>query len=232
MVREFLYAQMVENHGNEAIREDDYEFWYRRAYARFVHEDGYFATDAQFVCCQESELEKCIGDPEVETCFDAHAPIMQWVHSQLIERGPYPSKEAFQETVTQLAGEVEATQPLAQINVTFWHQPGVPYDQQSGYTKLNQNLVEAIVDTPVGDFTGPVRSNHGWHISYLFEFMPKKNLPVTDPSVRKEIAEHVYPLVQKRDFAFLVKKLETEIKPAVDAAPLLKLVQEEPAPFQ
>ena len=106
MVREFLYAQMVENHGNEAIREDDYEFWYRRAYARFVHEDGYFATDAQFVCCQESELEKCIGDPEVETCFDAHAPIMQWVHSQLVERGPYPSKEAFQETVTQLAGEV------------------------------------------------------------------------------------------------------------------------------
>ena len=223
MVREFLHSEMVENHGVEAIRDDDYEFWYRRAYARFVHEDGYFATDAQFVCCQESELEKCVDDPEVETCFDAHAPIMEWVHSQLLERGPYPTKEAFQETVTQLSGEVQATRPLAQINVTFWHQPGVPYDQQTGYTKLNQNLVEAIVDTPVSSFTGPVRSKHGWHISYLFDFMPKKNLPVTDPGVRKEIAEHVYPLVQKRDFAFLIKKLETETQPVINASYLLKL---------
>ena len=126
------------------------------------------------------------GTPKWKPASTRMHPSCNWVHGQLIERGPYPSKEAFQEIVTQLAGEVEATQPLAQINVTFWHQPGVPYDQQSGYTKLNQNLVEAIVDTPVGDFTGPVRSNHGWHISYLFEFMPKKNLPVTDPSVRKE----------------------------------------------
>ena len=224
-VREFLYSQMIENHGVENLRDDDYEFWYKRAYQRFVHEDGYFGTDAQFVCCFESDLEKCKGDPEVQTCFSAQEPIMEWVHEQLVQRGPYASKEAFQETVTQLSGEVESAKPLAQINVNFWYKPGVPYEEQTGYTKLNTQLVEAIVATPVSEFTKPVRSNHGWHVTYLYEFLPKKNLKPTDPEARREIAEHVYPLVQKRDFAFLVKKLESEVKPTIDAALLLKLVE-------
>jgi hypothetical protein len=227
-VREFLHTEMVENHGEKDIRDDDFEFWYRRAYQRFVHEDGYFGTDAQFVCCFESDLEKCESDPEVETCFQAQEPVMEWVHQALDEGGPYPNKEAFQDAVTTLAGEVQSAKPLAQINVNFWYKEGIPYEEQTGYTKLNVNLVEAIVKTPVGEFTKPIRSNHGWHVTYLFEFLPTKNLKSTDPEARKEIAAHVYPLVQKRDFAFLVKKLETEKKPFRDDALLLKLLADTP----
>ena len=112
--------------------------------------------------------------------------------------------------------------------MNFWYREDIPYEEQTGYTKLNGDLVAAIVKTPVGEFTEPVRSNHGWHITYLYEYLPKKNLKSTDPEARKEIAEHVYPLVQKRDFAFIVKKLETEKKPFRDDALLLKLLPESP----
>lgn len=210
-VREFLYDAMVNDHGVDNIRDDDYEFWHNQAYQRFVHEDGYFGTDAQFLCCFESDFEVCKTDDAVQTCFDAQEPAIQWVYDRLVERGPYPAKEDFQEAVTTLEREVESAKPLAQININFWHRKDIPYEEQKGYTKLNANLVSAVVDTGVNEFTAPVRSNHGWHITYLYEFLPKKNLKSTDPEAREEISAHIYPLVQKRDFAFLIKKLETTV---------------------
>ena len=210
-VREFLYDVMVNDHGVDNIRDDDYEFWHNQAYQRFVHEDGYFGTDAQFLCCFESDLEVCKKDDAVQTCFDGQEPAIQWVYDRLVERGPYPAKEDFQEAVATLGREVESAKPLAQININFWHRKDIPYEEQKGYTKLNANLVAAVVDTRVNEFTVPVRSNHGWHITYLYEFLPKKSLKSTDPEAREEISTHIYPLVQKRDFAFLMKKLETTV---------------------
>ncbi len=221
VVREFLHTAMVENHGIKDIRDDDYEFWYQRAIQRFDHETGYFGRDAQFVCCFGSDLEACRKDEQTQLCFLGQEPIMDWVYQELIKRGPYATKEEFGRTVDVLTREVESPRPLAQLDINFWYEQGVPYKEQQGYTKLNDALVAEVVATKVGSITKPVRSNHGWHVTYVYEVLPAKHLTSKSPEVRAEIAENIYPLLQKRDYSVLMKKLEAK-HPATKSPELLE----------
>jgi hypothetical protein len=210
-VRELVYGEMVEKHGPEKIRQEDY----RRAYEhpsvrlRFDHVDGYRAVDAQLVCCV-GDWKQCAKDDETTACLDGYEATAKGVEEALRARGPFASPEAYKSEIQRLAMGL----PALKINdLDFWFKVGVPYESQKGYTRYHKNLVEEVRQLTPGQVGRAVRTPHAWHIPVLFQHIPEVHKDHNDPEVRAEIAKNIYPLIQARDFSELLERLEKVAKP-------------------
>ncbi|NUN14518.1 MAG: hypothetical protein HUU55_12890 [Myxococcales bacterium] len=209
-VQRYLSTKFTQEHGPHMIREEDYQKAYNfpGIRIRFDHFDLYFTIDVQIACCHGS-VQDCKLSTKAQQCFDEKTPIIQSVYEALIRKSPFKDEAEFQ----RAAEEIRSLYPDIGIKkLDFWYKQGIPYEQQRGFTKLNTDLVEAVVAAPMYEVLPPVRSNHAWHIEYKYKHVPEEHRTLDDPGVREEIAANIYPQIRARDYADYVGKLFKEYR--------------------
>lgn len=207
-VQRFLTANFMREHGPHRIREEDYQKAYNFPGIRikFDHFDLYFTIDVQIACCHGS-VQDCKLSTKAQRCFDEKTPMIQSVYDALIRKGPFKDETEFQ----RAAEEIRPLYPDIGIKkLDFWYKQGIPYEQQRGFTKLNTDLVEAVVAAPMFEVLPPIRSNHAWHVEYKYKHVPEEHRTLDDPGVREEIAANIYPQIRARDYADYVSQLFKE----------------------
>ncbi len=204
-----LHDKFVVHHDESAIREEDYEkAWkMRKIRTLFNHYDGYIAWHAQILCCK-GDPEMCRKDEEVQTCLEAKEPLAQQAYEELKRQEPFETPEQFKQAVFNLTGLIPGIQPA---ELRFWYQHHGDYVGQRGMRVYHEGLVKEIMGLEIGHVGKPVRSYHGWHVPVLFEHIPEEHRTLDDPEVRKTIAEHIYPAIQRRDFLKYLYDLEHSV---------------------
>ena len=237
-IREMLHHTFVEDHGEGDIQEADYQMAYNAFARKFDHFNAFIAGDAQFTCCYSADIEVCKKDEDVQACLEAAGAVVEWTQEQLLSFAPFKTIEDFEFAVNTIAQTLSADTRLFFHRLKFWYKFGQPYEEQTGFDKLNATLVNEIVrmlpenhgsfeKDPLGFHRlspgllgNPVRSNHGWHIPVLFGFLPERHDELNDPGVREEIAKGIYPQIQRRDYqcfdAFLYPQDTPDVKKALE----------------
>jgi hypothetical protein len=198
MVRAYLRDKFELNYTWEDVAQGDLQRAWRDwgIRIRYVREPSFFATDAQFLCCS-GDWRKCAIDQAAIKCIDEFAPKAQALY-EILKADPPASP-------LEMKGKVYAVGhnfPRATIvDVDFYYLPDVPHDEQvgRGYTVMVESYATAVTALKPGEISKPIRSPFGWHITRLDKILPQLKGKVTDPHVRKEIAENILPLVRRRD---------------------------------
>lgn len=174
---------------------------------RYVREPSYFATDAQLLCCS-GDWRKCEIDETAQKCIDDFADDAKALHKLLTADPP--------STPLEMKGKVFAMShrfPRAAVtDVNFYYLKDVPHEEQigKGYEVMVEQYAKVVTAMKPGEISAPIRTPFGWHITRLNTYEPPLKGKMMDPEVRRDIADHILPLVRKRDVqlrAFELMKL-------------------------
>lgn len=193
---------------------------------RYDHADAWFVIDGQMLCCT-GNAKQCAQRDEVRSCIAQSEAAARAVYAKLAADPPKSALEA-----TARLKVLSASYPdLGVAEVHFYYDKSKPYEQQKGYDLMVKEFAEAVIEMQPGEFHQPIRSDFGWHISYLEKMEPASHRPWNDPQVRAEIAENALIPIREREaqrFAFeLLRKygvqyfydrLDPEVQAATGAA--------------
>ena len=163
---------------------------------RYVREPSYFATDAQFLCCS-GDWRKCEIDEAAQKCIDEHEDKAKKLHALLLQDPP--------KTPLEMKGRVYAVGHLfprvAVTDVNFYYMKDVPHEEQigKGYEVMVEPYARAVTALSPGQISAPIRTPFGWHITLLNKYEKPLKGKLSDPDVRRDIADNILPLVRKRD---------------------------------
>lgn len=170
-------------------------FWAPSIRKRYVHFDAFSVKDVQYLCCLS--VSECNRDRERrEACFKEGEKAAQELYSLLKARDPKSTAD-FTEFAKKSMGEVHA-------GFTF-HDFAVFYDVKASYDgntrvdRATRPVMEALLTMKESQYHEPIRDMFGWHLMFLAEHEPEKQLKPEDPEVRREIAEGIYPKVQEQE---------------------------------
>lgn len=194
----YVERKFEREYGWQQVTDKDLKLAWRdwRFRIRYVREPTFFATDAQFLCCS-GDPRTCGMRADVATCIDGYTEQAQSLYEDLIADPPRSPDE--------MRGKVLALghkYPRAVIaDVNFYYRPDVAHEAQvgQGYDLMVEPYAKAVVALKPGEISKPIRTPFGWHISRLKNTEPSRTAQLTDPDVRKDIGEHILPMVRKRD---------------------------------
>ncbi|HPC92745.1 MAG TPA: hypothetical protein PLJ74_10905 [Myxococcota bacterium] len=182
----------------------DFEYLYsqRQVRSKFVHHRMFEVKDYQWNCCNGRPAD--CNTPESIACFEEGQKAMGRVWQALTAEQPDHEDLFF------LVEKYQAMAPrLAFQEFSF------SYDEerqmQRGTILFDDAVVNSVINGKVRTFLAPVLSAFGWHVMYIVSSTPAKNLPLSDPTVQKELYEHFHPWFQQvRFFEFLATLAGTE----------------------
>jgi len=161
-----------------------------QVYRKFNHLRQYSIQDYQWICCG-GDTATC-STPDAHTCFQEGGAVM----------------EALRETI--------AAKPPESVDLPFlvdkWRvqAPRLSYQEfdfayddvrrvQKGSMLFDTNVVNEAVATQPGHFASKaVRSGFGWHVMFVRDVKPPENRDLSDPDVRREIAEFFHSRFQQK----------------------------------
>jgi len=181
-------------------------FWAPSIRKRYIHFDAFRAMDVQYLCCHT--ISECSYDPESrEPCFKEGQIAVRELYELLKTRNPETTAE-FTEFANQTIGEVHAGFKLNDFAV--FYDVDVSYEKNTRVDRATRPVMDALLTMSESQYHKPVRDMFGWHLMFLAEHEPEKLLKPEDPEVRREIAEGIYPSVQKQELMkYLGKQLGT-----------------------
>lgn len=198
MVRTYLADKFEKNYTWEDVAQADlhraWRDWGIRI--RFLREPSYFATDAQFLCCS-GDWRKCEIDQTAIKCIDDFKPQADALY-EILKADPPRSPLEMKGRVYAMAHNFPK---VAITDINFYYLPDVPHEEQigRGYTVMVKEYAKAVVALKPGEISRPIRTPFGWHITRLQNVLGQLKGKLSDPHVRKEIAENILSAVRRRD---------------------------------
>lgn len=186
-------------------------------WARFNHARMYDVQDYQWTCC-DGRPATC-DQPYAQACFAEGQAAMGRAYDAILRERPDGDDLPF------LVERYQAAAPrLAYQEYTF------AYDEekriQRGRILIDDEVVQTVVRTPVGQFAPPVRSRFGWHVIYVRDTVAPERRDLDDPAVRSEIATTFRAGLQQMAFLEFMASLV-----GTDRLTVLKVYfQQRPAP--
>lgn len=196
LARRLLEQRFERAFGPDQVQQKDVELAFRNPAirVRYEREAHYETSDAQFICCT-GDWRACENSVKAQQCLERIYPQVEALAAELAADPP--------RTAVEFEARVLAARPrLSGVgfqHVRFYYDPARPYDQQGDYDKMLEVWTLAAVSVPVGQWTSPVRTPYGWHITRLDAIRPRSRRKPSDPEVRAEIAAGILDGVRERD---------------------------------
>lgn len=204
MVAHLLEVQFEREYGEAQVTEEDLKaaWGVKQIRHTYDHPGVYVVTDAQIICCRGSP-KQCVESPEAQKCIDDLTPTAEALAKFLNDSPPRSAQE--------MHGRVGADPRFAKAavtEVTFFHDPTKPYNEQKGYVTMVQAFAEAAILLQPGQLTPKaVRSEYGWHVIR----MEKRNEPehgtLTDAHVRAELRKVLVDALRDDKVDLLIEQL-------------------------
>ena len=207
-----LKKKFETEHSPDGVPMDTWEklYWNRNILPKFDHHDTYFVLDVQMICCQGS-VDLCEKDPLVQDCLRDTEPDMWTVFKELKHKGftdPVEIKKYVRD-------ELKLRYTVRTQEYSFQYQFDKSHEEQQGYTIINRNVAFAARGARVGELAEPVRSNFGWHVVFVKDFMPELHLQFGDEKVMETLKTELYARVLVQDvdryFVALLKKARVAV---------------------
>lgn len=205
LARVYLAKKFETEHSPDSVPMEVWDniYWKKGARPIFDHFDTFFVTDVQILCCKGAP-DQCARDSQVQACMRDSEPDIWELYEEL-------AKNKFTDSL-QLKKALNPFKDyrfpgLRSQDYSFQYNFDLPHDEQRGYTVVNRNVAEAARGATVRTLTKPVRSNNGWHILYVKEFLPEAHGTPEDPEVIAELKKRFYPMVRRNDVLVFLEQL-------------------------
>jgi hypothetical protein len=168
--------------------------------ARYDHLASFEVQDLQWICCDASPAQ--CGAPQAKGCFADGEKRMARVYEEIQRRRPDP------EDIPLLVGDLRDLAPILTYQA-YEFMYDAARGVQKGRSWFDVAVVDAVVFTPAGQWSKPVRSNFGWHVPFVKNATPEEHRELADPVVAREIAEFFLSRYQRKVVADLLGTLVT-----------------------
>jgi hypothetical protein len=186
-----------EEHTPETVPDETWKEIYndRYVFPRFDHKDTFFVLDVQLICCK-GKAKQCENDVPTHYCLQDYEPMAHALHQALLE-----TRFTDLEDLKLKFSGVKARFPDARYQeYSFQYDFNAPESEKKiQFTKIASAVAEGARATPVGKLSEPVRSQFGWHILLVKDFLPEIHLPFDDASVKPQLIRDFYDMVVRRD---------------------------------
>lgn len=168
--------------------------------ARYDHLASFDVQDLQWICCDASP-KQCSTEEAIH-CFEEGAKRMIIVFEEVSKRSPEP------EDIPLIVRDLQVLAPrLTYQEYEFMYDTSKGI--QKGRVRFDNAVVNAVVYTPVGKWSKPVRSAFGWHVPYVRNAVPEEHRDISDPVVAREIAEFFTDRFKRKAVSELLGTLVT-----------------------
>ena len=205
LARVYLEKKFELEHGPDSVPMQVWDdiYWKRGARPIFDHFDTFFVTDIQILCCSGAP-DMCSRDTQVQACMRDSEPDI-WELYEELSKTSFPDSHQLKKALDPYRG---ARFPgLRSQDYSFQYNFDLSHEEQRGYTVVNRNVAEAARGAKLKTLTKPARSNNGWHIIYLKEFLPEAHGPPEDEDVISELKKRFYPMVRRNDVLVFLETL-------------------------
>jgi hypothetical protein len=207
-----LKKKFEEEHSPDGVPMETWEklYWNRNILPKFDHHDTYFVLDVQMICCQGA-VDMCEKDPQVQDCLRDAEPDIWTVFRELKHKG-FTDPTGIKKFVRE---ELKLRYTVRTQEYSFQYQFDKSHEEQQGYTIINRNVAFAAHGAQIGALAEPVRSNFGWHVVYVKNFLPALHLEFGDERVMETLKSELYPHVRAQDvdryFVTLLEKARVAV---------------------
>lgn len=210
LARSYLGEVFEPKHRAEDIPDEEVRRVYEipRVRERFDHADAWRMAHLFITCCS-AKTEDC-SKPEVQRCFREARPVIQRIYRQVKTRAKEVEgdPERVVEVMKAYRRDVAQKWPqLAYRDRSFYYEPELPHEEQSGYDVLDEIVARTVIDGEEGMLQEPVRSDFGWHILVQLGHEAEEHRTPDDPEVARTIRKRIRPKYRKARFGQLIGEL-------------------------
>jgi len=192
-----IRLKFEKEHSPDSVPVETWKMVYgsRQVFPMFDHKDTFFVVDTQLICCS-GQVHLCAADTHVQGCMQDYQPEI-WEVYDILKEKQFDDTEELKTFVKDLgAGRFPR---LRTQEYSFQYDFNAPRTRQIGYNVVNENIALGAKMASLRRVTEPIRSNHGWHVLYVTDFLPEIHKRFEDSEVQATLKDKFYPMVRRND---------------------------------